>query len=73
VYSNQPVLSPDIFDYLSLILNAREVHTIDSAFLCLIDTFPQVPSGRLFFHRYVRDPKDDWIHPGLVKDWTVLV
>ena len=77
VRSNTPMLSPDIFDYLTLIAGAREVHTICSSFLCLVDTCGVPMRGRLVFHRYAkpRVPEDntDWSHPELALGWDVVV
>ena len=75
VYSNQPNLSSDIFDYLTLIENAKEVHTMCSAFLCMIDTVPFNPKGKLFFHRYAKHhgKSVDWDHPELIKNWEIIL
>ena len=74
VYSNQPNLSDDIFDYMSLLENAKEIHTICSSFLCLVDTAPLCRHGRLVFHRYAKHHGSsiEWDHPELRKPWEVV-
>lgn len=45
-------LSENMFDYLSLIEGAEEIHCIESSFMFMIDSFPI--DKPLFAHRYAR-------------------
>lgn len=47
---------------------AKEVHCINSSFLILADSLPEVPGQKLFLHHYAR-PTD---YPILKKEWIVL-
>jgi hypothetical protein len=60
----------DIFSYLKVIENAKEVHCIDSCFLNLIDCM-QLRNEGLFFHQYVRR-SNQFVTPTLRLDWEVL-
>jgi hypothetical protein len=63
-------LSTNMFDYLSLIEGAEEVHVIESAFMFMIDSFPI--EGQLFNHRYARSyPARNT--PTLRLDWDILL
>ena len=63
-------LSENMFDYLSLIEGAEEVHVIESAFMFMIDSFPI--EGQLFNHRYARSyPARNT--PTLRLDWDILL
>jgi len=63
-------LTRNIFDYLSVIEGAKEIHCIDSSFLCLIDIlFHNNHVGREFFlHDYARD---GW-RPNVNEFWNVV-
>lgn len=58
-----------IFDWWRTIENAEEIHVIDSAFLCLIDSLPHLKAKRLVFHTYARS---NGRPPSTVKDWERL-
>jgi hypothetical protein len=62
-------ISNNMFDYLSLIEGAEEVHVIESSFMFMIDSFDiKVP---LFAHRYARNyPARNT--PTLKLDWNIL-
>lgn len=63
-------LSENMFDYLSLIEEAEEVHVIESAFMFMIDSFPI--KNQLFNHRYARSyPARNT--PTLRLDWDILL
>lgn len=58
-----------IFDYLTILENAKEIHCIESSFLFLIDSFNF--KGKLFNHRYARQyPENNT--PSLKNNWTIL-
>ena len=68
------VLRPDprwtnnIFDYISILERASEIHCIDSAFAILVDQMNI--QNNLFFHNYAR--KDSlWDHPKYKGVWRV--
>jgi hypothetical protein len=57
---NIKVVNPNnfgLFDWMYVIENAKEIHCIDSSFICLVDCMDtkQIP---LFNHRYVRNYPD---------------
>lgn len=69
--SDLRVVNPNnygIFDWMYVIENAKEIHCIDSSFICLIDCM-KLKNIKLYNHRYVRKypeyiklyPKKDWI------------
>ncbi len=51
-----PELTKNVFDYLTLIENAKEIHCMDSSFRMMIDSFNF--ENELFFHTYCRPSKD---------------
>jgi hypothetical protein len=60
--NRQEAFSPDFSDwnqsilrYVNLILEADEIHVIDSAFFHLVNTF--APRAKLFLHQYPRWPR----------------
>jgi len=58
-----------IFDYLTILENAKEIHCIESSFLFLIDSFNF--KGKLFNHRYARQyPENNT--PTLRNKWNIL-
>lgn len=62
-------LERPFFDWLDMIEQASEIHCINSSFLILVDSLPDIPGQKLFFHRYPR-PTD---YPTLKKDWTIIL
>lgn len=50
--------SHGFFDWMYVIENAKEIHCIDSSFLCLIDNLKLNKNVKLFNHRYVRNYPD---------------
>jgi len=63
-------LSDNLFDYLTLMERAKEIHVIESSFIFLIDSFDfWVP---VFAHRYARNyPANN--KPTLKLNWNILV
>lgn len=57
-----------ILAYSELIINAKEVHVIDSVFLHLADRLPC--KGKLFWHRYAR-ANEDTKGLYLKQNWTI--
>lgn len=53
-----------LFDWMYVIENAKEIHCIDSSFLCLIDCMNLNDDIKLYNHRYVRK------YPEWIKLWT---
>ena len=49
-----------IFDYLMLLENASEIHCIDSAFRCLIESMEVFLTKKLYFHPYARDNTEEY-------------
>jgi len=56
----------NIFDYVGLLENAKEVHCINSSFICLADSLNL--KGELHYHFL---PKDIYSYPSLRNDWIV--
>jgi len=61
--------SANIFDYIPMIENATEIHVIDSAFFCLVDSLRGLKARRLVLHLYAR-PKA--LPPAYRQNWEVL-
>jgi hypothetical protein len=51
------VFSKNIFDYITLINEASEIHVIESSMFCLIDLCPEIDNTNLFCHQYAK--RDD--------------
>jgi hypothetical protein len=73
IHENIKVVSPNnfgLFDWMYVIENAKEIHCIDSSFICLVDCMDtkKIP---LFNHRYVRNYPE---HISLYtkKKWNIL-
>lgn len=65
-------LTDNIFDFCSLIENAKEVHLIDSSFMYLVDLLPyENRNQKLVIHRYAR-PNPVWSLPALRKKWEII-
>ena len=62
-------LTDNIFDYSSIIENAKEVHCVDSSFLFLIDSLNN--KGKLFSHRYTKY-LSSFDTPTLKSEWNIL-
>jgi len=56
----------NIFDYVGLLENAKEVHCINSSFICLADSLNL--RGELHYHFL---PKDIYSYPSLINNWIV--
>src|SRR5882724_582178 len=67
--SINPKLTDNVFDYLTLIENAKEIHCIESFFLFLTDTTKT--KAKLFSHRYSRN-YEKFATPNLRLDWKIL-
>jgi hypothetical protein len=66
-------VSPDTHDFLDwiyVIENAKEIHCMDSSFLCLIDCL-DIKDIPMFNHRYVRG-YPDFIKIGGNKNWNFI-
>lgn len=62
-----PVKNGHIFNNLMLIRSAEEIHCINSSFLILVDSLPDIPGQELYFHKYSRPTP----HPTLKKKWHI--
>ena len=49
-----PGIADNIFAWVPAILNAAEIHCIDSSFALLVDSLDIAPSVALYLHRYAR-------------------
>lgn len=72
---NLPVIVPDhgrFFDWIYTIINAKEIHCIDSAFICLVDLL-ETGNTPLFNHRYLKNyPHYISIMNKAHKKWTMI-
>lgn len=59
----------NIFDYISVIERAEEIHCIDSCLLSLIDIMNLNPN--IFYHRYSRF-YDNFSPPNLIRNWKII-
>jgi hypothetical protein len=57
-----------LFDWMYVIENAKEIHCIDSSFICLIDCMNLRDDIKLYNHRYVRD-YPEWVKIFTNKKW----
>lgn len=62
--------TPSIFGYYALMAKAAQIHVIDSAFLFLADSYPEL-GGKTTTHRYARSLPEDEI-PTLMRVKRVL-
>jgi hypothetical protein len=60
-----------LFDWIYVIENAKEIHCIDSSFLCLVDCMKLRDNINLYNHRYVRD-YPEWIRLYTNKKWKEI-
>jgi hypothetical protein len=61
----------DFFDWMYTIENAKQIHVIDSAFICLVDCMRLDDSIELYNHRYVRN-YPEYIKLFTIKDWNFI-
>lgn len=64
-----PEQGQSLFSWIPTIEKAKEVHVINSSFLCLWDSIPTSKDQKLFLHKYCRNTD----HPTLRKDWKILL
>ncbi|MFW5701290.1 MAG: hypothetical protein ACOCWM_06325, partial [Cyclobacteriaceae bacterium] len=74
--SDMPVIRPvvefGVFDFLSIIENAFQVHCMDSCFLNMIDCMG-LKNDNLFFHKYIRIQQNtENGTPVLKQNWEVI-
>jgi hypothetical protein len=60
-----------LFDWMYVIENAKEIHCIDSSFICLIDCMDLKDDIKLYNHRYVRD-YPEWVKLYTNKKWIEI-
>lgn len=63
-----PRLTPNIFDWCTVIENSTELHLCDSAFACLADSLTELKANRLCVHKYARAS----VPPRYRHRWEVL-
>jgi len=74
INKNLKRISPDthaFFDWIYVIENAKEIHCMDSSYLCLIDCLNLNSNIELFNHRYIRG-YPDFIKVSSNKNWNVI-
>jgi hypothetical protein len=62
-------LSPNLFDWLPLMLAATEIHCIPSSVYLLIDSLPNFPDKPLYLHKYCRP---NVTYPTHRKNWRII-
>lgn len=73
IYTADPTLTDNAFDYCLLIEKAKEIHVIDSSFMFMIDCLAySAPGQKLVVHRYAR-PNPQWKLPILEKPWRIIL
>ncbi len=74
---NMRVFSPDesitgnIFDYLTIVENAKEIHVVESCFMYMVDLVYKSLPASLYAHRYAR-PLQQWEFPANRLNWNIL-
>lgn len=58
-----------IFDYMSVLKNAEEIHCMDSSFACLIDHIPELYDKKKYIHRYIRKNSEN---PHYKNNWIMI-
>lgn len=61
-------VSRNLFAWLPAILNASQIHCINSSFALLVDSLPRIEGQQLFLHAYARKGET----PTFRHDWQVL-
>lgn len=61
--------SRPFFDWVVDIQTSEEIHVINSSFLCLIDSLPDIEGQKLFLHEYARPGGE---RPTLKRDWKII-
>lgn len=60
-----------ILEYADALINAPEIHCIDSSVFHLVNSLPV--TGKLFFHRYARKtPRTGWFDYKRKMNWTIF-
>jgi hypothetical protein len=71
---NYKIVEPNdfgIFDWMYVIENAKEIHCIDSSFICLVDCMKLNENIKLYNHRYVRK-YPEYVKLYTNKNWIVF-
>lgn len=63
----RPAISSSIFDYYPVIMKATEIHCIDSAFACWIDSMPE--TGQKLYYHDIKPMADDRSRLTLRRNW----
>ena len=64
----QPILDYTIFDWYKVIMNATEIHCIDSSLANFVDVLPDV-KAKLFYYKNGKVP-NQWDETLLTKNWN---
>lgn len=65
----QPTNKVPFWNHVSYLINAKQVHCINSSFMILADSLPENEDQELFLHFYARPTK----YPTLKRKWKILV
>jgi len=64
-----PEVTSNIFDYLTILEKAKEIHCIASTFMFIIDSIKTC--DKIVVHRYMRTGPT-WCEPTLKREWKIL-
>jgi hypothetical protein len=64
-----PSITPNLFDYLTIIERAKEIHCIASTFMFVVDSIKTCDN--ITVHRYMRTGPT-WCEPTLKKNWKII-
>ena len=61
----------NLFHWILVLERSLEIHCMDSAFKCLVESLPSLGNTKLFFHRYVKG-KGPLAESTMKKAWTIV-
>jgi hypothetical protein len=73
---NIPIVRPDpsmtgnVFDYMKIIENAKEIHCMESSFMLIIDSYKT--NNKIVLHKYARKHEHCWEMPVLNRPWYII-
>jgi len=64
-------ITDNLFDYLTIVENAQEIHCVESCFMYMMDLCFATIKAELYAHRYAR-PLHRWELPSMRLNWNVI-
>jgi hypothetical protein len=71
LYADGTFKKYNLFHWILVLERAREIHCMDSAFKCLVESLVNVNTPRLVYHRYVRGAGPRFVS-SMRKDWVTI-